>query len=729
MICAHSRNLLGERHDLVEHLRAVAKLAGKFGAAFAAEDPGYWLGLWHDLGKFHPAFQDYLAACEANPKARGHGPDHKAAGALLALEWAQPLALLLQGHHGGLHSPTEFMAWLRPLREAAATREALARARAAVDGLEPAARLALPGHVERDYVAAELYLRLLFSALVDADYLDTERHFQAEKAARRAGGNTLTAAHWERFAADQAARFPPRDDAVGAAREAIYQACLAAAERPPGLFRLTVPTGGGKTRSAMAFALRHALRHGQQRVIVAVPYITITEQTAQVYREIFAEGEAAEPVVLEHHSGALSDDAGGDDFHAQQVWARLAAENWDAPIVVTTTVQLFESLFGHRTTSSRKVHRLARSVIVLDEAQTLPADLLEPILDALRELCTHYGTTVVLSTATQPAFEVIGPFRALDATEIVPEPGRFFATLKRVEYEWRTDPSLEWPAVAALLRAEAQALAVVNTKADALALLEALDDPEALHLSTLLCGAHRRAVIAEVRRRLQAGEPCRLVATQVVEAGVDFDFPLVLRALGPLDGIIQAAGRCNREGRLREKGRVIVFRPATGGLPAGDYRIATGITREMLGGGPLDLDAPETPRAYFARLYGTRKADPHGIQRLRSELLFPEVARAFRMIADDTRSVVVPYGTEEEQERVSALVARLRQRDPTEASGRAVLRELQPYLVSVWARAAERYEREGFIAPIAPGIGEWQGAYDAVRGLVVADRPADTLVV
>ena len=726
MICAHSRNAQGERHELVDHLRAVAAQAAEFGSAFGAQMPAFYAGLWHDLGKFHPDFQAYLQRCETDPSPPPRGPDHKAAGALLALKWSPPLALLIQGHHGGLHTPSELKAWLEPLKQTSAAHEALTRARATIADLEPATPIRFSARVEHDRLAAELYLRLVFSALIDADYLDTERHFDPSRTVVRQRGHALDRTLWERFTADQETRFGPPRDPVTQARYEIYRDCLEAAERPPGLFRLTVPTGGGKTRSAMAFALRHALYHGQQRVIVAVPFLTITEQTAQVYRDIFEDGEVERPVVLEHHSSAHVDAGADETFEPQQVWRRLAAENWDAPIIVTTTVQLFESLFGNRTSTSRKLHRLAKSIIILDEAQALPGDLLEPILDVLRELCEHYGTTVVLSTATQPAFEAIAPFRSLPATEIVREPERHFAALRRVCYEWRTDPAVDWKEVAAWLREEPQALAIVNTKRDALALLDALDDPDALHLSTLLCGAHRRQVISTVRQRLMEGSPCRLVATQVVEAGVDLDFPIVLRALGPLDGVIQAAGRCNREGRLAAGGRVVVFRPADGGLPPGEYRIATGIAREMLGSGSLDLDHPATPREYFARLYGTRRPDPLDIQRLRRDLLYPEVAKKFRMIRDETHSVVVAFGSAEEQRRVRRLVDRLRCGDP---HGRVTLRALQPYLVAVRAHEAERYARQGRITWIMPGLGEWHGAYDAVRGLVVDDKAPDALVV
>lgn len=719
---AHSANPRGQRHGLAAHLQAVAALAAQFAAPLGAPEAAHWLGIWHDLGKFSPEFQQYLLDSEAG-RARRIGPDHKALGASVAARHAGALALLIQGHHGALHSPAEFQAWLGQRRNPRQWESALAAARRALARLEPAAPIGLPAQVEGDALAAELFLRLLYSALVDADYLDTEAHFAGDSAATRGSPATISGL-WAALEQAQTAITGRGQDAVAQARHEVYQACLAAAAQPPGIFRLTVPTGGGKTRSAMAFALRHALLHGQDRVIVAIPFISITEQTADVYRAIF-EAEAGSPrAVLEHHSGAApaeEDDSGV----GEGIWARLAAENWDAPIVVTTTVQLFESLFANTPAKARKLHRLANSVILLDEAQALPAHLLEPILDVLQQLARHYHSTIVISTATQPAFEAIPAFRGLAATEIVPDAARLFSALERVRYEWRLDPPLPWGEVAAIMRAEPQALAVVNTKRDALALLDALGDPQALHLSTLLCGAHRRGVIAEVRRRLAAGLPCRVVSTQVVEAGVDLDFPLVLRALAPLDAIIQAAGRCNREGRL-ERGRVVVFEPQEGGLPPGPYRAATGVTRALVEGARVDLGSPSAPALYFQRLYQTIATDRGNVQALRSHLNFPEVAREFRMIDEDTESVAVRYGTPEQQAALRRLLDQLQARA---GNPRRLMRALQPYLVSIRRREAERLRRAGLVGEVVPGLGEWLGHYDPVRGLAGADPEAESLIV
>ena len=731
MLYAHTpANGSTEWHMLDEHIFEVARLAQDFASTFGADELAYWLGMWHDLGKCNPAFQDYLKECLVNPEHRGHGPDHKAAGAKYAEQHLAFLSRLIQGHHGGLKSPAEYKNWLaaKEQEHGSAIEDALTAARALLPALDPPQPLEIPLAIRKNAYSSEFFLRMLFSALVDADFLDTEHHFNKGKAARR-GSNVSLATLWERLEEHQR-RFSGQDQRViTKARHAIYEACLAASALPRGWFRLTVPTGGGKTRSGMAFALRHALVHQLQRVIVAVPFISITEQTADTYRNIFGAGDADAPIVLEHHSSAQHTHSDGDEFTPGQQWSRLAAENWDAPIVVTTTVQLFQSLFACGTSPCRKLHRLAKSVIILDEAQALPAHLLTPILDALTQLTTHYGTTVVLSTATQPAFESIPLVQNLQAGEIVPEPKQWFDALRRVAYDWRTKQTLSWDEIALLLRAEPQALAILNTKKDALALLDTLDDPTALHLSTLLCGAHRRAVIAEVKRRLAANAPCRLISTQVIEAGVDLDFPFVLRALGPLDSVIQAAGRCNREGKLKH-GRVVIVRPAEGSTPQGAYRTGVGITEKLLGSAGLDVDDPAIPERYFRLLFDTVATDREGIQKLRAQLNYTEVAKQFRMIDEDTEDVIVFYGSDEEQQQVQRAIDQVRHNP---ALARVILRRLRPYMVSLRTREAARCRRRGLIGELLPdalpGVGIWHGKYDRLRGLSEDDLDLERLVV
>lgn len=727
MAYAHSRNERGQRHDLVAHLRSVGNLTALFAEKLGAKAAGYWVGLWHDLGKFDPAWQDYLLACEGGEHRAT--VDHKAAGAKLAFDHpdAGPLSLLIQGHHGGLRSFADLKGWLADASARSGAVAALEAAKAQIPGLVPAEGVfALPRQILEEPLRAELFLRMLFSALIDADRLDTERHFDVRIAGAR-GAEVSLQVLWNRLEESQRQISGHRTDAVGAARHEIYEASLSAADLPPGFFRLSVPTGGGKTRSAMAFALRHALRYGHERVIVAIPYISITEQTARVYREIFESSTDSAPNVLEHHSGGSAPDSDDQAFDRRSLWQRLSAENWDSRIVVTTSVQLFESLFAAGTSATRKIHRLARSVVILDEAQTLPPYLLEPILDGLRTLVEDYGTTVVISTATQPAFDVVPGFNDIPATEIVPDPARHFRALRRVEYEWAQRP-MEWREVADIVKQHAQTLVIVNTKRDALALLDSLQDPEAIHLSTLLCGAHRSDVLREVERRLAANLPCHLVSTQVVEAGVDLDFPLVLRALAPLDSVIQAAGRCNREGSL-PTGRVIVFDPGDGGIPPGPYKTGRDVTRKMLGSAPLDPDDPNDARRYFhlwLQSLGDAATDLRNIQDGRRQLDYPRVARDFWMIEPSHSVVITRYGSDEQRAMVRRSIDELRAGSPR---ARFLHRSLQPYVVSIRQREAERLEREGLVAPFSERISEWLGPYDSVRGIAAGNFDPESLII
>jgi CRISPR-associated endonuclease/helicase Cas3 len=711
-------------HSLQEHLQTVAQMAKDHATPFGAGDLAFVLGLLHDLGKFNPEFQRYL-------KSQYYGQNHPSVphaiwGAALAYallyrpkqdqESWKLLALPILGHHAGLEdagvAASDLHDFLQkskePLEAALANFKAL--------GLTiPSVKL--PSLDLQHPTQRELFIRMVFSALVDADYIDTERHFEPERAELRGGGPSLQDL-WAKLEAAQQAILD-ESTPVNRVRKEVYEACLEAASGPTGLYRLTVPTGGGKTRSSLAFALRHALQHGLQRVVVAIPYTSIIDQTAQAYREIL--GEEA---VLEHHSALELPGDRSDRQDERFLRQRLASENWDAPLVVTTTVQLFESLFSNRPSKTRKLHRLVRSVIVLDEVQTLPPELLKPTLDVLRLLATPverggYGSTVVLCTATQPTFEEsrwLEAFHTAEACEIVPQYPEHFAQLRRVRYEKRSEP-LAWPALAEEVKGLPQAMVVLNTRKDALALLEALgNDPDAFHLSTLLCGAHRKGVLAEVRRRLREGCPVRLISTQVVEAGVDLDFPVVYRAVGPLDRIVQAAGRCNREGRL-ESGRVIIFEPAEGKAPSGPYKVGLEKARFLLREHPAErLHDPELYREYFRRLFADVDPDKKKIQTRREELNYPEVASRYRLIEGDTVSVVVPY--EHALECLEAWQA---------FPARHTWQRLQPYLVSLYRN--EVRGRRDWLEQMGENLYLWRGTYDDKLGLREGyDDPSDLVL-
>lgn len=689
----------GDWHVLSDHLVAVAEMTSRFASAWGAGDLGYWLGYWHDLGKYHPHFQQYLHDAQRHPGRRMRGPDHKAAGAAQVLACGLPpaLALIIQAHHGGLTSPAAWKTWFARMQQNGAIAVALERASRVLPQCDSAAPVLLPDGIEHDALATEFFTRMLFSALVDADFLDTERHFHPEQACDRRNEYDL-AVFYDQLLASQALISGKEHTTIAVARHTMYQACLAAADHAPGFFRLAMPTGCGKTRSAMAFALKHALQHGLQRIIVAVPFTTVTEQTAAEYRAIFGD------VVLEHHSATRD----------ESMRAKLAAENWDAAIVVTTTVQLFESLFGQSTSTCRKVHRLARSVIILDEAQSLPATLLAPILDVLQMLCTSYRASVVLSTATQPAFDTIPAFKNMPAIDIIPDADLWFRRLQRVTYEWQIDVTQSWQSIAQVIRAQPQALAIVNAKSDALALLDALALPDTLYMSSALCGQHRREVLATAQLRLRLGLPCHVIATQVIEAGVDIDFPFVVRALAPLDSIIQAAGRCNRHA-TQPRGTVVVVRPEQDRSPSGTYHTATAITEMIIRNN--DMTQPDVIANYFRLLFATVDTDRNRIQHMRREFEYRNVAEAFRMIPDDSEQVVVTYLSSDAHANAQMHMA-LSQLRAGQGNMRLLMRILQPYLVAVPRQSLPRYERTKMALRLPCGVAEWQGEYDPVRGLI-----------
>jgi len=710
-------------HLLDEHLLQVAGRASNFAQVFNASEIAYLLGLWHDLGKINPEFQDYLIA---QYEGRQHpSVPHAIWGAALAYRlfnqgrW-QEIALPILGHHAGLHDMGDASAKLSHFLQQEPNclltmNEALKKLNA------PVSNFKLPDQTPHQ---REFFIRMTFSALVDADYLDTESHFDPAQAERR-GEYPSLGALWEKLQTAQQ-RIISDTTLVNRIRREVYEDCLQSTPLPPGLFRLTVPTGGGKTRSGLAFALRHALENALRRVVVAIPYTSITTQTAQTYREILGED-----ALLEHHSAIPLPDDTSDRQDTDYMRRKLSSENWDAPLIVTTTVQLFESLFGNHPGKVRKLHRLARAVIVLDEVQTLPPELLAPTLDVLKLLTTPveaggYGSTVVLCTATQPAFEDshwLEAFQSVEIQEIVPDYRRHFAELEklgRVTYS-RRPKKMEWKELAEEIcqREHEQILVVLNTRKNALALLDALGNtPDVFHLSTLLCGAHRQSVLAEIKTRLDLNnpQPVRLISTQVVEAGVDLDFPEVWRATGPLDRIVQAAGRCNREG-LRVTGKVVIFDPVEGGAPRGPYKVGLEQARFLLETQPIDrLHDPEIFRDYFKRVFDIVDTDRKRIQSYRAELNYPEVASRYRLIESDTVSVVAPYG--EGLQRLE---------DWKIASTQRNWQRLQPYLVNLFRHEVQI--KQEWLEPVTPDLYVWTGGYDNTMGLIEGfSDPADLMV-
>ena len=735
--------------ELGDHLRAVADRAAGFASAFGWGAAAGAAGLLHDIGKTSAQFQAYIRA--ATPAARAEharGGDHSAAGARVAVERYGPFGRLLAfgvaGHHAGLADGGDLDRRLDPARTALPLHDGWERHAGALPALDNRAfkewrKLAAHKGYSQAFLA-----RMLFSCLVDADFLETERFYAAAGGTPAPrGAHAPVAELLGRLRAHQAGRRADptplnllRAEVLG---HAVGQAGLA-----PGLFTLTVPTGGGKTLTSLRFALEHADTHGMRRVVYVIPYTSIIEQTAAVFREALGSGTD----VLEHHASfdweaagrKLTDDGDGRDGLAA---LRRAAENWDAPVVVTTAVQFFESLHAARTSRCRKLHNLAGSVIVLDEAQTMPLGLLGPCLAALDELCLNYRASAVLCTATQPAVRVQDGFKGgLDipaARELAPDPPGLYARLRRVRVERMPGP-VDDAALADRFAARGQMLCVVNKRAHAAELFGRIRKMEgAAHLTTLMCPAHRRAVLAQVRQRLAEGLPVRLVSTSLIEAGVDISFPEVWRAMAGLDSIAQAAGRCNREGKMDGLGRTVVFRPAEHAPPR-DVELLAEVAAGVLDRfeDPLTLAAVQD---YFRQLYWTRGAaafdnatldkEPFPILKKIAETSpgfgypFEKIARAFRMIDDAMDTVIVPWrGKDGTDMTASDLLRRIAAMPRPRTDD---LRRLQQYTVPVPPKARAYWLGAEALRAVHPALGDAllvfddDSLYDAETGVRLED--------
>ena len=703
---------------LIDHLQAVADRSRAASSKWRADRWGRLLGLWHDLGKYSAEFQNYLLrenGFEAHIEGDVPGRvDHSTAGAQHAVNAAgqagRILAYCIAGHHAGLPDDCGDLSSLSERLKktipnyAAAPTELLNQA---MLGMPPISfeTKGGPGHAA---FQIGVFTRMLFSALVDGDFLATEQFLNREQAALRLPATPQLAAMQTRLD-EHLAAFAARSDSLGsdvqACRQEILADCRDAAHQAPGLFSLTVPTGGGKTLSSLAFALKHARQHELERVIYVAPFTSIIEQTVDVFRSVF--DPLSEDIVLEHHSDF--------DPRKETPRSRLASEHWDAPLVVTTGVQFFESLFAAKTSRCRKLHNIAKSVVILDEAQTLPVEFLKPCLAILQELATNYGTTIVLCTATQPAIHQRSefPIGLSNVREIMPNPARLYDRMRRVEVS--AIGAISDLNLVARLAEHEQFLCIVNTRPHAARLFEMLreagSDEGLFHLSTRLCGAHRAAELKTIRRRLERGLPCRVISTQLIEAGVDVDFPIVFRSLTGLDSIAQAAGRCNREGR-RERGQVFVFEPTEVHLLGYLASIAAS-GREVLDAD--DLLSLDNVERYFGLHYWKQQDqfDKHGIMAGHTfgsgpQIQFRKIADQFHLIEDSTQPLLVPWG-----KTGASLVARLRHEPPD----RQMRRQLQRYSVGVRPHelAALGDDIERFHNEYAVLINS--GAYDDQLGL------------
>ncbi|ADG82739.1 CRISPR-associated helicase/endonuclease Cas3 [Thermincola potens] len=685
-----------EWHLLKRHLEDTAQLASVFAGSFGAEKLGYLAGLLHDIGKYSKEFQRRLEGDKIRV-------DHSTAGAIESDKrygvYGKILAYVIAGHHCGL--PDWGSVADETSLESRLKKESLPDYSAYMNEINLMEPEELVFPIKKAPVgcgfSAQFFIRFLYSSLVDADFLDTERALDPGKSVQRINRASLAEmlSILDTFL-DNKCRSAPVTP-VNRHRAEILANCREKAVNSPGLFTLTVPTGGGKTLSSMAFALKHAVTHGMDRVIYVIPYTSIIEQNAAVFREIFGEEK-----VLEHHSNfdyPENDirETDSENFTRLAEKLKLAAENWDMPIVATTNVQFFESLFAARSSRCRKLHNIANSVVIIDEAQMIPTGYLKPCINALVELITNYHTTVVLCTATQPAIKKFLPSE-IKPLEIIDDSKKLYNAFQRVNVNYLGDLPLSDDLLAKKLLSHNQVLCIVNSKKHARLIFEKIQGEGVFHLSTRMCPAHRSETLKNIRERLTKGEICRVVSTQLIEAGVDVDFPVVYRSLAGIDSIAQSAGRCNREG-LKEKGEVYVFRPEKHGLPAGwlSRTASVGGSIVMQHEDPLSLDAV---RDYFLMLYDLegeeldREMIMAEIKEQERMLKFPfrRIADKFILIDKNTTAVVIPW-----DEACRKLLQELRWRHFPGQYGR----KLQKYTVDVYEEEFREMLRLGILENVA----------------------------
>jgi CRISPR-associated endonuclease/helicase Cas3 len=705
---------------LDDHLTRVAQIAGENARYFDAEQLAKLCGLLHDLGKYSEAFAKRLEG--------GKRVDHATAGAKVADEkWprlGKLLAYVIAGHHVGLANGVDQGNGRATLKERLeSTIPVLDEVWKAE--LRPPEQLPFPAFKlaenQQGFQIAFL-VRMLYACLVDADYLDTERFYLGlEGKQQRRGEHPSLKALRERLdhhLNDLLVKHAHCDlESINGLRGRILKHARSQAQLEPGLFSLTVPTGGGKTLTSMAFALDHAIAHGQRRVIYVIPFTSIIEQNAGVFRDLFK--ELGEDVVLEHHS--TFDDSGFGWREETKDKLRLAMENWDAPVVVTTAVQFFESLFADRSSKCRKLHNITGSVIILDEAQMLPQKLLRPTMAAIDELARNYRCTLVLCTATQPALSSDEFYNGFEQVrEIAPEPQQLYRQLDRVTVRHigvQTDEQL-----AERLSDNRQLLVIVNNRRHARSLYDRIGGSDGyFHLTTLMCAKHRKAKLEQIRQRLRDGEPCKVVSTSLIEAGVDVDFPLVMRAESGLDSIAQAAGRCNREDKQdKASSEVLIFNSPDWRAPPELEQQAASM-RMVLRNHEGDLLAPDAIKAYFRdlfwrdqeRLDAKRLLKLHRDQYERFSFPFQTIASEYRIIESFMHPIIIPFDSDAEQ-----WIERLHH---AEFVG-GIAKRLQPYLVQVPEQVFLSLKSAGAIAEI--GAGRFDGQFWELINLALYDDEA-----
>lgn len=650
----------GREQPLIDHLKNVSQLAGQFAAVFGEKEMGEQVGLYHDIGKYSLGFQNRIM--NDGPKV-----DHSTAGAQEMIKVKNPvMAFCIAGHHSGLmdrgsrfsvDSDGTLQGRLKKDLKGKLAYDSFLNELSVPSSFNPNDK-----NKTSNSFGISFYTRMLFSSLVDADFLDTEIFMSEGKVSR---GYSTTMDELKTKFDVYCGRFNSCEGAINLKRQEIRNECIKKADEKPGLFSLTVPTGGGKTLSSLAFALYHAVRFSKKRIIYVIPYTSIIEQTADIFRGILGDEN-----VIEHHMNVAYDD--NENLSTDKdAYKKLATENWDAPVIVTTNVQFFESLFANKPSRCRKLHNIANSVVIFDEVQMLPVDYLKPCMEAIKELAVNYGVTEVLCTATQPSLnQFVKPY---EIREICSDTQGLYEIFRRVRYEQLKVSSLE--DVASKLNQYKQVLCINNSKKDAQKLYEMLTGEGCFHLSTLMYPNHRRQVLYVIRERLKNCLPCKVISTSLIEAGVDVDFPVVFREVAGLDSCIQAGGRCNREGKnslddsivyLYDLERTVTKIPSFIRQP---LSITQGLLKEY-----EDIAGLDVIKEYFDRLYYFKgdALDKNDILSETKKFNFATVGQQFKLIEENTKSLFI-NNTEESEWILECLQRGIRSRTLLRQAGKFIV--------------------------------------------------------
>ena len=686
---AHKREEDEAEQLLIEHLTQTAEFSSAFAKEFDNEEYGYLCGLIHDLGKYSDAFQKRIRG--------GKKCDHSTAGAkeiYKSTPFGKLLAYCTAGHHSGLQNVgSKFdVGGEGTLYSRLASEYRVDEYESYKKEISQELKITSQPKIKplnKAGFSYSFFIRMLYSCLVDADFLDTENFMKNGQANRSIEYDFKSMLNNLNKKMDS---FKKCSGIINEKRAEIFNSCVRKANSERGLFSLTVPTGGGKTLSSMAFALNHLLKNDMRRIIYVIPYTSIIEQNAKEFSNVFGSN-----LVLEHHSNY---DFNNSEDNYNDV-KKLSSENWNMPIIVTTNVQFFESLFANKSSRCRKLHNIANSIIIFDEAQMLPTDFLTPCIRAISELVHNYKCTSVLCTATQPAITEMFP-EEIKLTEICEETDKLYQIFNRTKIVQRG--VIESPDLANEINGLNQALVIVNTRKHALKLFSMLNGENIFHLSTLMCPAHRKEIVAKIKELLKAGEPCKVISTRLIEAGVDVDFPIVYRANAGLDSIVQSAGRCNREGKLKDEngnstvGEVHIFKPEeefVNNQPSA-FKRPIEVT-DIISNFHEDITSPQAIKDYFEKLYffeSENGLDIKGIVKSLEEGMtmksrnpdaqlnfdFATVAKDFKLIEDNTYPIIVKYDKNAEE-----LVESLRH---AEHIG-SILRSLQGYTINLYRHEYE----------------------------------------